>query len=116
MSLTTIAVDKNNDIYLDADGNLAISYDLQAVLQGCEQAAKTLLGEMVLNVDQGIPYFDVVWVGVPNIEQYNAALRTAFFSVPDVLEVVSLMIQQTNNTLAYTAIIRTSYGSGGING
>ena len=36
-----------NDIYLDADGNLSLSYDIQAVLQACAQAAQTLLGELI---------------------------------------------------------------------
>lgn len=114
--LNTIAVNDNNDIYLNNDNNLYIAYNLQAALQGCEQAAKTLLGEMVLNINQGIPYFQTIWVGVPNIQQYNSALRTAFFSVDGVIEVVSLITTQQSNTLSYTAIIRTIYGTGGIGG
>lgn len=101
-----------NDLYLDADGNISISFDLQAALQACAQAAQTLLGEMVFNVNQGIPYFQTVWVGVPNIQQFNAALRAAFLAVPNVVEVISLVTSQINDTLTYSAIIRTSFGSG----
>ena len=108
-----------NDIYLDSQGNVAISLDLQAVLEACAQAARTTLGEMIFNVDQGIPYFETVWVGVPNIPQYTAALRAAFLGVGGgglVVEVVSLVTSQIDNTLSYTAVIRTIYGSGGISG
>jgi urea transporter len=112
----TFAVNTQNDLYLDNNGNLAIVYDLTATLQACAQAAKTLLGEMVLNINQGIPYFQTVWVGVPNTQQFNAALRAAFFSVAGVVEVVSLMTQQVNNALQYTAVIRTIYGTGGLTG
>ena len=112
----TFAVNTQNDLYLDNNGNLAIVYDLTATLQACAQAAKTLLGEMVLNINQGIPYFQTVWVGVPNQQQFNAALRGAFFSVAGVVEVVSLMTQQVNNALQYTAVIRTIYGTGGLTG
>lgn len=112
----TFAVNDNNDIFINNTGNLSIVFGLTAVLQVCEQYAKALLGEMVLNTNLGIPYFQTVFNGVPNLQQYTAALRLAFLTVPDVLEVVSLITGQTGSTLSYTAIIRTIYGSGGISG
>ena len=132
--MLTIAANMNNDIpgvapndiYLDADGNLAMSVDLQAVLEGCAQVAQTLLGEMIYNTNQGIPYFQVVWVGVPNIQQFEAALRVAWLTtVPNVIEVVSLVTSQVNNPssrsqtadiLTYNAVIRTSFGAGVLSG
>jgi hypothetical protein len=113
MTILTFAVNSANDIYLDSLGNLALAYDLTAITQECAQAAKTLLGEMIYNVDQGIPYFQFVWIGVPNIGQYTSALRQAFLAIDGVLEVVSIITSQTNNTLSYSAVIRTIYGSGG---
>lgn len=113
MTILTFSVNAQNDIYLDALGNIAFAYDLTAITQQCAQAAKTLLGEMIYNVNQGIPYFQTLWVGVPSVGQYTAALRTAFLAVGGVIEVVSLITSQVNNTLTYTAVIRTIYGSGG---
>lgn len=112
----TLSVNQDNDIYLNKNGNLSISFGLQAVLQDCAQVAKLQLGEAVLNTSIGIPYFQTVWVGVPNIQQFTAALRSAFLSVPDVVEVVSLITSQKASVLSYTAIIRTIYGSGGLSG
>jgi hypothetical protein len=103
-----------NDIYLTPDGNISLSFDIQAALQACAQAAKTLLGEMIFNINQGIPYFQTVWVGVPNIQQFTAALRGAFLAVPNVIEVISLITSQVGNALTYTAIIRTSFGVGNL--
>ena len=105
-----------NDLYLNADGNIATGRDQQAVLEGCAHVAQTLLGELVLNINQGIPYFQTLWIGVPNITQFNAALRAAFLSVPNVIEVVSLFTTQNNDTLTYTAVIRSVYGSSGLTG
>ena len=111
----------DNDIYLDQYGNIAMSFDQQSLLEECAQVARTLLGEMIFNTDQGIPYFQVVWTGVPNIAQFNAALRQSFLNVNGVIEVVSLTTQQANDTsqnasyndtLFYTAVIRTIYGTG----
>ena len=113
MTILTFAVNSDNDIYLDAQGNIAFAFDLTAITQQCKQVAQTLLGEMVYNVNQGIPYFQTVWVGVPNISQFTSALRRAFLAVGGVLEVVSLITSQSGNTLFYTAMIRTIYGNGG---
>ena len=112
----TFAVNQYNDIYIGEDGNLAIVYDLTATTQACQQAAKTILGEMIYAADQGLPYFEAVWIGVPQIAQYEAALRSAFLGVPGVLQVISLVLTQTENNLNYTATIMTTYGQGVISG
>lgn len=112
----TIAVNADNDMYLDSTGNIALVYGLQATLQSCAQVAKTILGEMVLATNQGIPYFEVVFNGIPNLTQYSAALQLAWAAVPDVIEIISLTIGQSGNQLTYTAVINTDYGVGEISG
>jgi hypothetical protein len=116
MTAQTLAVNDKNDIYLGKDGNLVVVFDLQGTLQACEHAATTILGEMIYQVNQGIPNFELVWVGVPNIQQYQAAVRAALLEVAGVVEIVSFIADISDNTLSYTAIIRTIYGIGSING
>ncbi len=110
-----------NDIYLDQYGNISLSFDQECLLQECSQVARTLLGEMIFNTDLGVPYFETVWEGVPNIAQFTASLRQSFLNVAGVIEVVSLTTERDkntklntpyNDTLTYTAIIRTIYGTG----
>jgi hypothetical protein len=105
-----------NDLYLDGDGSIVMSFDIQAVKEACAQAAQTILGEVIYNTSEGIPYFETLWVGVPNTPQFEAALRSAFLNVPNVTEVVSLLTSQENNTLTYNAVIRTTFGSTAITG
>lgn len=105
-----------NDIFLNSQGDIEMAIDLQAIIQNCAQAAKTVLGEMVLNINQGIPYFDAAFAGTPNLEQFTSALRQAFLAVTDVIEVVSLITSTEGNILSYTAVIRTIYGNGGLSG
>jgi hypothetical protein len=112
----TLSVNANNDIYLDADGNISISYGVDAATQACAQAAKTRLGEVFLNANQGIPYEQTVWTGVPNTQQFTAALRAAFLNVPSVVEVLSLITSRNGNNLNYTAVIRTTFGGGAFSG
>lgn len=109
-------VDANNDLILAGDGNLSISSDLEAVLQACEHAAKAQLTEMVLAVDQGVPNFQTLWNGAPNVLQFESYLRRQLLAVPGVLDVASLTSSVANNILSYTATIQTIYGEGAING
>jgi len=116
MTAQTFSVNDQNDIYLGADGNLVIVFNLQGTLQACEHAVTTLLGEMIYQADQGIPNFELIWVGVPNVQQYQAAVRAALLRVDGVVEIVSFIVGISDNKLNYTAIIRTIYGTGSING
>jgi len=123
-TVQTFAVNSDNDLYIDAQGNLAIVYDLQAVLQACKQAALTLLGEMVLQTTQGIPYLTAVWVGTPNIPAFEGALRTSWLAIQGVTGIIELntVIQPYTvpgttipiTALSYSATIDTLFGSASI--
>ena len=109
-----------NDLYLNASGNISISYDQQALLEECSQAVKIVLGELVFNTNIGVPYFETMFVGIPNAQQFNAAVNNAILTVQGVLEVVSLITSQGGNLPSdnynFTAIIRTIFGTGVVNG
>lgn len=105
-----------NDIYLNSFGNISISLDQKAVLEGCAQAAQTVLGELIYFVDQGIPFFETVWIGVPNIQQYVAAITLAFLNVPNVTQVNELTTTQIDSNLGYQALISSNFGVSNING
>lgn len=112
----TLAVDTNNDIFVGGDGNLSIAVGIDAVMFACQQAVQTMLGEMVFAVDEGMPNFDAVWNGSPNVIQFEAYLRRTILAVPDVTNVDSVTIDATGEALVYAAVIRTIYGVGAING
>ena len=112
----TLAVDDNNDIFVGADGNIAQATGLQAVLFACEHAAKAQLGEMIYAVDEGMPNFQVVWNGSPNLRQFEASLRATLLAVPDVTGIASVEIDASGAALVYQATIQTIYGTGVING
>jgi hypothetical protein len=110
----TFSVNANNDLYLNNEGNMVLEFELQAILQACAQVAKTLLGELVLATDVGIPYLNAVFVGVPNLIAFQAALRTAWLNlVPGVIGVSNLITNQTTiSVISYSATIETIIGSG----
>jgi hypothetical protein len=111
-----LAVNGSNDLYVGPDGSLATAEGLFAVMQACQQAAQTQLGEMIYAVDQGVPNFTTIWNGSPNLAQFDAFLRRALLAVPDVTGVESLEIDRSGNTVSYVARIQTSFGTGAING
>jgi hypothetical protein len=128
---TSITIESNlngtfsgvNDIYLNSQGNISIAGttpdnndQLEAVMFACSTASKAQLGEMVLQTNLGIPNFQLIWVGVPNIPQWRAALISTFRRIPGVVDVLTLNTAYMKNILSYTAIILTLYGQGNING
>ena len=112
-----------NDLFLNDAGNIAIAGSTQtnadqlnAVLMACATAAKAQLGEMVLQTNVGVPNFQLIWNGVPNIPQWRAALIAILRSVEGVVDVLSLTTSQaTQNVLSYQAVILTQYGQGVVN-
>lgn len=110
--MITIATTTNNDLVLNAEGNLSLIRDLPAVLQTAEHLAYTLAGEMVLALTQGVPFWATAFGPTPNIAQFEAFLRQRILECPDVIDVQDLSAQQDGETLLYTATIVTIYGTG----
>ncbi len=112
----TLGLNENNDIYLGSDGNLVVLSGVEAVAGMCETISKAQLGEMVLTTTQGIPNFQTVWNGVPNLGVWQSYLRNALQNVAGVREVRDLTVSVANNTLSYTATIATESGTTTISG
>lgn len=105
-----LGLNANNDLYVTPNGTLAIVTGIAAVAQTCLTATKAQMGEMVLNTTSGIPNFQDVWNGVPNLAQWQAALQNTLQNVPGVVKVVSVTTGASGSTLSYTAVIETIYG------
>jgi hypothetical protein len=112
----TFAQNDKNDLYVGVDGNIAIDEGIFAVQDACLNAAKTQLGEMIFNVNAGIPNFSAVWSGNPNILQFEAAMRITLLSVVDVLGVIDMKTNINSDALSYEATILTKYGTTNVSG
>ncbi len=111
--MKTFATNATND-FLVVGRSLVIVSDLAAVLLVCRHAAQAILGEMVFAQDQGMPYFETVWVGAPTTAPFEAAFRDRIARVPGVTEIQELTTEQTGDTMSYVATIVTVYGTGTI--
>lgn len=114
--MRTFAVNEKNELVLDKSGNLSLITGKQAIAQACEQAIKSQLTEMIYAQQRGIPTFQAVWVGSPNLLQFDTYARAMLRSVPDVVEVIKLNTIVGDNVLNYTAEILTNAGAVSING
>jgi hypothetical protein len=110
------AVDADNDLYIGENGDMAVNVDLLAVLQACAHRVKAQFAEMVLQTQQGVPNFQLIWRGAPNLLQYEAYVRDAILEVDGVIEVTQLEAEVVESAVRYQATIRTIYGTGNING
>lgn len=110
------STNEQNDIFARPGGVLAISTDLQAVLQFCEQAVKTLLGELIYATDRGVNYDQSIFDGSPNLLAFEADARSQITRIPDVISVTEFEASLRSNAIEYTATINTVFGQGVING
>lgn len=107
---------ETRDLVLDGAGNLSLDSNRAAVMNICERAAMTRLGEMVLFTDRGLPFFEAVWASPPLLAIYEAILRASLLQRTGVIGIRSLVLQRDGDRLRYTAEIVTIYGTGTING
>lgn len=121
-----------NDLFIGENGNLVLAGatgtnpdQLQAVLYACQNAARGQLGEMVLQVNRGLPNDQLIWVGKPNYQLWQSVLLKTLQNVSGVKEVQEIVLQKGFNTdsynnsldvLIYAATIITDFGTGNING
>lgn len=108
--MITLAVNEQNDIYVGADGNLALARDADALAQLSAQAIKALRGEMVFDTGRGMPNMTTVWAGTSNLPRYEAAARQRLLALPGVRSIVSLTSTREGDAFRYRAELRTIYG------
>jgi hypothetical protein len=113
--LITFATTGTNDFLLSGR-SLAFASDIDAVLLVCRHAAQAILGEMVFAQDQGMPYFETVWVGAPTTAPFEAAFRDRIGRVSGVVSIDDLTTEQIGDAMRYSATITTIYGTGTIDG
>lgn len=114
--MKTFKSDDLNDLTLGRDGDLATANDIEAFAQSARQYMQARLGEMIHNMDEGIPFAAVLWGGTPSIAQFEAAGRVRLKQVPNAQAVVSFTARMVGDAVAYEAIIRTPWGEAHLNG
>lgn len=113
--MRSFQTDDTNDLFISGR-TLPVVSGLDAVLMVAKHAAQAILGEMVLAKDQGMPYFESVWIGNPIAAPFEAAFRARIARIDGVTEIASLETEQVGDVMQYRAEIVTTYGRGVLNG
>jgi len=111
----TLSVNESNDIFTK-NGLLVIADGVEALRQQCTQIMSTVRGEMQYAIDRGIPYYQTLWTGSPNVLAFEAAARDALLSLAGVTGIDSFSARLQDNVLTYSVSINTIYGATVING
>lgn len=107
--MTTLAEDENNDIFLDASGNLATATGLEQCRQNCIAAMEVVLGECVLDLQHGNPYDQTMWSRyLPRA--FETAARKSLLAVLNTVSVLSFIITKSGDQANYEAVIQTTFG------
>lgn len=114
--MKTILTNKDNDIYLDASGNLAIGEGLQAAANVSKNAVLVNYGECEFNTEKGVPYFDTIFNDFPLIDLFQAAVIRVLENLPFVQRTFNFEYEQSNNVFSYKVTEKTDLGDIQING
>ena len=115
MSVKTIAADSNNDLVIGLDGQFIQLEGIVATAQNTRTAMSAQRGEMVLDVNNGMPTQATAFDGL-NPQAFEAAARQVIMAVPGVLSVDSLTVVQIGDIVSYSAVVRTNDGVVAMNG
>lgn len=114
--ISTIAKDANCDLYIDSNGRLAMVHGKDAYAQIINAKMRTVLGEMQLAMQNGIPYFQTVFSDKSMLPIWQDEVEKMLRSIPFVKNISSFDCNYDNDVLKYTAEIETDSGMVEING
>lgn len=114
VDVLTCDVTEKNDLYIGADGSLALARELNAAMNTCEQFARASRNEMIHKMDLGMPFWPVVFGESANLAQFESAFRARMREIPEVIGVTQFNARIVDNELQYEATIETIYGTGAV--
>lgn len=113
--MKTIAINSNNDIYIDSSNNLAIKTDINAMGDILINKSQLNQGELLYDETKGIDFMGTIFNSPSNIDLYQSQLTDLIENSDEVIKLYSFETQITNTpktqTLNYTAEILTEYGN-----
>ena len=112
---TNFAIDDNNG-FLIVEDQAVLLEGKEAIAVNCTTEAQTLLGENPYFQENGMPNFETVWQGSPNIPAFESALRDILVSIIGVFNANNFSYTLENNILDYSIDIQTLVGTTTITG
>ena len=114
--MKTILTNKDNDLYLDINNNLALGEGLEAGANISKNAVLVTLGECLFNTTKGIPYFENIFNYFPLVDLFQAAIIRTVESLPFVNRTSNFQYKQENGIFSYSVTENTDLGDIQLNG
>lgn len=120
--MITIATNENNDLFVDASGNIATAKDADALAQTVYHVDKTNLGECPLNTTIGTDFFGTIFASPANIKGFikQSTLQTEALegvnAVTDFSYDIGAESEDGKRTFKYEKRISTIFGDFKTNG
>lgn len=73
------------DLVLDAEGNIAVCTEPYSIAQDVACACRTFKGELVYDINDGVPYFSEILGQWPPLSLVRERLKAAALSVEEVV-------------------------------
>lgn len=88
---TTLLLDENWDLTLDASGNLAVVGRPYETAQDVASAVRLFLGELWYDTTQGVPYFEAILGQLPSLQFMKVKFIAAGITVPNVAKIACFL-------------------------
>ena len=111
--MSTFKTDANNDLYLDAGGNIAIATtSIEVTQQLCQNYLQTFLGEIFVNLKAGVDWFGIMLSDYTGLQDKINELTRVLLTVPNVASVIDVQYAQDKEagTISFAIQVQTNTG------
>ena len=108
--MKTFSQDSHNDIRIGSDGQFVTVDGLDAYSSVIADVVRTIRGELQLDTERGVPYFETVFKSVNGIDIWKNDVRKRILEFPFVKSIDSFEASYVNRKLEYTLHISTDAG------
>lgn len=114
--MKTLATDKNNDLFINAEGYIAVSEDLDALANISKNAVLVNRGELHYNVLNGIPYLETIFSDSVNTDMFQANIIQTLEGLEGVERISAFSFDIKDGIYSYSVEEITEYGTVVLNG
>ena len=111
--MKTFSQDSHNDIRIGSDGQFATVYGLDAYSTVIADVVRTVRGELQLDMERGVPYFETVFKSVNGIDIWKNDVRKRVLALSFVRSIDSFSAswKPENHILSYSMTVSTDNGT-----
>lgn len=98
---TSLLLDQDTwDLIVDANGNMALCSEPYAVAQDVSCAIRTFSGELIFDLDRGIPYFEEILGKTPPLQLIQNTITNEALKVQNVSQARTIINKSDNGNIS----------------